>query len=288
MKSIILGMLFGLIIALLTYTEVYSQTATDRGAEFYRLFKGTTTLIVLDEGDSSLYNDLMKEAIEKYWTISPYEFIRQTQLYSYLNKSDYSLLVKNSTERTIKKVRGTSVIRNNEIGLFVSGRGAMDLYVANDAVAFIKFEDVLKVDQYAYKLKGLVRAMHNYVTDFLAMKEIDRHNREKEENIFLNQHNPQLRDHTLYINKEDMPSSLQKTENIEKRYKFPVKLVNENEIREAIDQEKKGIAFLHLHPRVKLIQVIRTEDGHFLYSGSSAKYNQFIGRDLAAISKAAE
>lgn len=267
--------------------SVHSQTSTPRGCESYRFFKGTTTLIVLDAGDSSRYNDIMKATIEKYWTVSPYKIITLTEMYPLLANDEYSILVKNGTERTIRRVKGTSVIKNSEIGLFVAGRGSLDMYVANDAVAYIKLGNLLEIDAYDYKLGGLVQALHYYVSEFLAIKDIDRDNHPKEEAFFLNQYNHQLKDHTLFIYKGDLPEGMS-VEDVQKRYKFPVEVVEKERIEEAVLNQEEGVAFLHVYPRAKMIQVIKASGGVFLYGAPSIKYGEFRGKDMAAISKAAE
>ncbi len=70
----------------------YSQFSKYAGFEDVAALKKTKTYIVLSDSND-IFNDHIKEAIEKEWTITDYEFIQFNELEKYSNSDKYSFII---------------------------------------------------------------------------------------------------------------------------------------------------------------------------------------------------
>ena len=60
-------------------------------------FMASKTCVVLEDDQFSAYNSYIKDAVKKYWTITPYEFIEVTDFNVRRLKSEYSFIVLTET-----------------------------------------------------------------------------------------------------------------------------------------------------------------------------------------------
>lgn len=276
--------LLAFILCLNSVYELRAQAARGKGAENFSWFNNTTTLIVLDDTISA-YNIKVEDAIRKYWDITPVKFISRSELDDYLGTKNFSMLLRNNSERTIRRVRQNLTIRNNEIGLYLCYRHVLTDYLPADAITYIKVKDVDAYSDYLYKLEGLIQTMQDYLKNFLDKRKITRDNIDQEEEQFFNQYRWRLKEVNLFIRAEDLPEGIDK-DNIQKYYRHNVSVVTPEEIEQAIASQEMGVAYLHVYPRAKQIQIISAKGGQVLYSAPAITYGEFHRRDLSRISKA--
>lgn len=278
-KSIIIS----LILLFFCFSGTHSQSTTRSGVEQFSRFKQTTMLVVLDSDASSPYNQILDKAIRKHWAITPYTFITEDELPFYEGKAEYSLFLKNDNVQTVKKVRRTFTIKNNNLGIYLNDFPTLQRYSASDAVAYIKLQDVNDYRAYLYKLEGLIQGLHTYLSSFLNNYEVTRDNLDDLEVEHFNARNQEIKEYMLYINANELPQGIEDADKLKKYYKHNVLIVSEDDIERAIADQEEGVAYLHLYPRVKKIQVVTTNGGEVLYSATPKEYGKFQIKDLSEI-----
>ena len=274
------------LIFLLISQSAFSQNGRDRAVKDLKKFKGTEMLVVLYDGDE-LYNTEIKDAVSKYWTITPYSFIPQNELRNYAFEEEYSMLVRNDAKRVIHRVGRTDHIQSNHLAIYVCGKGDNLMnYTGQNALSQIHFKDINDTESYSYKLKALVQHMHEYLS-FLEEKKITEDNHAKELRLFNTQEVKKLSGMTLYILKEELPEKLNDLEKLRKFYEHEVEIVGKEEIQAAIATQNGNVAFLHLDPRIKNLYVISAQGGKILYQAPTQDWGTLKGKDFSTLSRVA-
>ena len=276
------------LLALNSSTSLLAQTGHIQSLESLPYLKSSTTLVVLDSialGETP-YNIIIKNFIDQHWTISSTRYIPRDSLTDYLTDRRYSMLFKNDVLRAERRVKGTSFIRFNEIGVYLMTRNNLDNYRSSDAIAKILAVDIRDTATYQYKLGTLLKAMHLYLKDIQSQR-LTKNNYEKKLNQYLNQYNALVPDYTLLVNVEELPDKIKSPKRIKRYYDFPVSLVSKDSIRTHVYQETEKMAILHIHPRNSGIQVIACEDGKILYAAKTSRYGRISPEDFISIVRAA-
>lgn len=263
---------------------LYGQIGPIQSCEWLPYVKETTTLVVLDSADTP-YNRIIRPWVNAYWELSPVKFIPRDSLYRYIGERDYSMLFKNNVARLERRVRGTSRIQFNEIGLYLCNKNQLDHYRSGDAIGKILVEEIDKPETYEYKLGALLRAMYQYLV-LLDAGKIDKNNYEEELEVYLNRFNLDIPDYVLWVDKAELPDRITDERSMQRYYKHPFRLVDKEEIQEATARADSRVAILHLHPRASRVDVIAVHDGKMLYSQTTRKYGQLSVQDLVSISRA--
>lgn len=264
----------------------FSQNGRTRSVEEWPKIKKTTTLVILYEGQDA-YNEKIKEAIEKYWTITPYQFATTEELLKLSMSKDYSMLVRNDSERFINRVGRTDRIKSNHIALYLCGNGAdMRNYPGAEAITQYHFTDVNNVDEYLYKLTAIIQSMHNYLV-FLDTNKITEDNHPKLLKKFNNALANTIHEKTLFVLEEQLSTDLQDMETLQKYYKHEINIVDKAAIAAAIDAQIPNVVFLHIDPRGKNLYVISAEGGKIIYEAETAIPGQLTADDFSALSRVA-
>lgn len=282
-----LNSLFSLLMALsLAASPLRAQVGQLRSCEKLPQLKQTTTLVVLDDQETA-YNQRMRQTIEAYWDITPVKYISQNELPTYLGNAAYSMLVRNNAQRMVRRTGGrTSTVKNNDLGLYLCNQGPMENYLAGDALVMVRLEDVMQTDAYLHKLTGLVQAMLQYLA-FLENEQVDENSYDKAIKTYAVRNAARLAEVTLLVCESDLPPKLRKPERLAKVYGHPVEVVDEQAIAEALEAQREGTAFLHLHPRQREFFVIEVAGGTLLYQAEVHSYGQLKFRDFATMGKRA-
>lgn len=282
MKTI-LSFCFLLVVAL---SLGFAQNGRTRAVEEWPKIKKTTTLVILYEGQDA-YNEKIKDAVEKYWKVTPYQFATTEELLKLSMSKDYSMLVRNDAERFINRVGRTDRIKSNHIALYLCGNGAdMRNYPGAEAIAQYQFTDVNNVDEYLYKLTAIIQSMHNYLV-FLDTNKITEDNHPKLLKKFDNALANTLHEKTLFLLEEQLSTDLQDLETLKKYYKYEVSIVDKAAIAAAIDAQLPNVAFLHIDPRGKTLYVLSAEGGRIMYEAETVIPGHLTAGDFSALSRAA-
>ncbi len=267
----------------LTYLSVCSQTGNILNCENVYQVKESTTLVVLDDS-STTYNEIVRQTIDQYWTISPIKYIFRYELELYLGEREYTMILKNGATRIERRAAGSSEIQFNEIGIYPCNRGySLSNYHARDAYAKIRVSDIDQPATYLYKLKALIPAMHLYLL-YLDQGEINKNNFQKQLDKWMNDSPQVTHDMTLYVPLEEMPPRFNNQESFERYYDHPVRVVPRDTIQHVLSDALENVAILNIHPDLADIQVIAS-NGHILYAAPTLTYKVLSTDDIINLSR---
>jgi len=270
-------------ICLFSYLPVCSQTGNILHCENVYQIKESTTLVVLDDS-STTYNEIIRQAIDTYWTISPVKYISRSELELYLGEREYTMFLKNGATRIERRAAGSSEIQFNEIGIYPCNRGyTLSNYHARDAYAKIRVSDIDQPETYLYKLQALIPAMHLYLL-YLDQGEINKNNFQKQLDKWMNGNPQVIHDMTLYVPLEEMPTRFNDQESFERYYDHPVRVVPRDTIQHVLSKNPEGMAILDIHPDLANLQVI-TSHGHMLYAAPTLEYKVLSTDDIINLSR---
>lgn len=198
-----------------------------------KLFLKSKTLVVIDDNPSSKYNETIKAAMQKFWTITPYEFITTAQFDAKKVNISYSFILLSDAEQTEDGVKCTY----NFLNLILGGKGGDLTNMPDLGSVPLSYEDVDE-DNYLYKIGGILLFMqthvkyandHPTIVPKLINKDsgIDIHTKE------------------LWLLKDELPANFNTLEKIKTIYPYKVKLVTKDDIKKAIDDENPDVVYMH-------------------------------------------
>lgn len=277
-----------LLIALLPVAGLQAQREYLPTAEDLETFANTITYVVLDANPMSEYNFEIKDAVEKYWTFTKYEFI---------DRNDFDDLSEDSTKSFLYKAivsfeKDKSQTMYNFLCLSIGGK-APTLGELRDIVNIpISFYGVDE-ENFAYKLGTLVNFMQKHVT--MISEDPDM----VSQNVFkhYNDNMADIHDKTLYLVKDEVQGILRSDAAMKKLYPYDFKFVSREDIKEAIMNKDENVVFLHkvgpegvrLSARVYKI-LIGAGDSNFYYFDfhkmSPKNPDAILASDLKKLGKA--
>ena len=199
-------------------------------------FFTTKTLVVLEDNPLLEYNLNIREVMKQEWTITDYDFISSKEFEEKRLDPQYSFLlmtqVRFENDKTDAEYRflhlslGGNYFRLNQMP-----------DIASVPVAYFSVDE----DTYGYKLGILVRFIQKHA---LLIKE---HPEIVSANV-LNYYNHNIRDikeKTLYLLENELAKDVNSVARIKKVYPYKFKIVDPEEIEEAIKNRDENVVFLH-------------------------------------------
>jgi hypothetical protein len=253
-------------------------------------FHATTTYVVLSYNPMSEYNMEIRDAIEKYWTLTPYEFLAHDD---FADKS----LDRNASFLYVAAVsfeKDKSRTRYMFLCLSLGGEHETidDLKdVTNLPLSYHGVDE----DHYTYKLGTLVRFMQqhvNLITENPGMVS---------QNVFqyYNDNMADVKGKTLYLVEDEVAYEIASEAKIRAIYPYDVKFVEREEIKNLIMAGDENAVFLHkvgpegkkLEARVYKI-LIGAADAQFYYydyhKASDKNPDAFLSDDFKRLNKASQ
>lgn len=252
-----------LFIALIPLCGLQAQREYLPTEEDLEAFKSSKTYIVLDASPMSEYNFEIRDAVEKYWNLTDYEFIDRTDFEENATDETKSFLYL----AIVSFEKDKSLTMYNFLCLSIGGdyptMGEMK-DIVNIPISFYGVEE----EHFAYKLGTLVNFMQNHVNLISDNPEL------VSQNVFkhYNDNMADIQSKTLYLVKDEMERKAQTESAIKAVYPYDFKFVTREEIKEAIMNKQEDVVFLHkvgpegvrLTSRVYKI-LIGTENSQFYY-----------------------
>lgn len=259
--------------------------AQDGGRLAFKQFtdlRSTTTLMVLYD-DAPTYNEALRRAVEGHWTLTPTLFIAEKDLPRYANDAQYSMLVRDNSEKSHTRVTGTTLIRRSHLALYVCGRGPKLIhYGGKDAVAQFQLPDVMDAAAYDAKLPALIRAMHSYL-GFLDREKITEDNHGRKLDFFRNAQAGKIGNMTLYILAPDLPDAMRAPEQLLAAYPHDFEIVTAEALRQVVAEGRPDVAIFHPTPKGEDIYVISLT-GEILYHAHPGMRERVQVQDFTQIS----
>jgi len=224
------------------------------------MFKNSKTCVVL-ENASIFYNAYIKDAVEKYWKSTEYEFIDKTEFEKRRYDSKYSFLV------LMKGVydKDPGGVSYNILSL-VLGDPANDVTNMPELCSIpISYADDNSVD-YGYAIPSIVKFMQKhakkleYKRFYIKLKGLKYYN-----------HKANFKDKVLLLNKDMMAPDADSPGKIKKMYPYYVKLLTTAEIETELSSNPVNTFYnFHVGPTQnsgagKCFEMIFDVDGNLLY-----------------------
>ncbi len=279
---------FLLLLAVLSGLNMFAQREYLPTTEDLEHFYKTKTYIVLQDNPLSEYNFEITDAVNKYWTITPFEFIMFDDFKKMATDTNASFLY----TATVSFEKDKSQTRYTFLCLSLGGEyDALDQLkdIVNIPLAYYGVDE----DSYCYKLGTLVHFMQNHV------KLITEHPEIISQNIFkhYNDNMKDVREKTLYLLADELEKEVNTEARIKAVYPYKVKIVTPEDIKDAIMRGDQDVVFLHkvgpegkkLDARVYKI-LIGAGDSRFYYFDyhvvNAKNPDRFLVSDFKKISKA--
>ncbi|BAX80219.1 hypothetical protein [Labilibaculum antarcticum] len=214
---------------------LYSQAHLPTASDYTRFYK-TKTLVVLEDKLFSDFNDKIKEAVKQNWTLTEYEFISNAEFQKQRFDPKYSFLVTSIVTFNKDKTKA----KYNFLSLVLGGQAKQigdmpDL--CSIPLSYVQVDE----KNYIYKLTALVQFMQNHIALVSANPQII------SENVlrYYNKNNAETKDKTIYVLKNELEYDINSLEKIRNVYPGKVKLVEVEEIENAIKNKDTNVIFLH-------------------------------------------
>lgn len=253
-KILILAVLF------LFIAETFAQVRPARRRHYDR-FERSTTYVVEDRDPFSSFNQHMKKAMEKHWTVTPFKFISFSEFERMRTNEDASFMIfADISQRNLEQVF--------EFINFVMGDKKRDFESMPDLASVpLAYRDANDIN-YIYKMGIFVKFMQTYV------KEQATTPRMRLANV-MNVNDNRLKNMELWLLEHELAPNINTPEKLAQHYPYKVRIVTRDEIAEAIAADRKDVAILHkIGPedttrtgRGRCFKfIIAAEDGRILYS----------------------
>jgi hypothetical protein len=228
-KSILIGLLC------FFSTFSFSQNSVGTPEQLKAFFK-TKTLVVYEEDPFAEANIQLKNAVEKNWKLTPFEFVDVETFEAKRKSSEYSFL-------TIDKVYyegDKTAAKYNFLCLSLGGNYKSESEMPQLCTVPLSYADA-EEETYAYKIATMLNFIQNHIT--LTSKNTEL----KNSNIieYYNNNLSDLKNKILYLPKEELESSINTEEKIKKIYPYKFKIVTREEIETSIDNNAPDVVFLH-------------------------------------------
>ena len=282
--------LLAILVLIFPLTKIQAQREYLPTPEDLNRFRSTKTYVVLNNNPMSDYNYEIQDAVEKYWTITDYEFLPFEE---FADKS----LDRNASFLYVAAVnfeKDKSHTRYMFLCLSLGGdRETLD--DLNDITNIPLGYHGVDEDHYTYKLGTLIRFMQKHIQMLIDNPAM------VSQNVFqhYNDNMGDVKDKTLYLVEEELAPDVSTEARIRAIYPYDFRIVDRERIKELIMEGDRDAVFLHkvgpegknLEARVFKI-LIGAYDANFYYydyhKASAKNPDAFLANDFRRLSKASQ
>jgi hypothetical protein len=282
--------IFASLLVMVPLVQLQAQREYLPTPEDLNRFHATKTYVVLSDNPMSEYNMEIRDAIEKYWTLTEYEFIPHDDFKEKSVDKNASFLY----VAAVSFEKDKSKTRYMFLCLSLGGEAETidDLKdVTNLPLSYYGVDE----DHYTYKLGTLVRFMQQHIeliTEDPGMVS---------QNVYqhYNDNMGDVKGKTIYFVEDELALDVSTEARIRKLYPYDVKIVDREEIRELIMAGDENAVFLHkvgpegkkMDARVYKI-LIGAADAQFYYYDyhkvSGKNPDAFLANDFKRLNRASE
>ncbi len=216
----------------------FAQKAVGTPKDIER-FMNTTTYIVLEKNPLLEYNQIIKETVEKHWTITPYEFVTFStddfEKARFDTSKSFLIMHKVFFEKDKTKAKYSY--------LYVVLGGDFEYVRQMPELASIPVSyDGVEEESYSYKLGMLCQFLQTHIK---LTKENEKLSSKNILKYYYKNLTADVKDKTLYITKSDLAKNFKSMAEIKAVYPYPVKLVTKEDVQAAIDAKDESVVFVH-------------------------------------------
>lgn len=203
-------------------------------------FYNTTTYVVLKNGFMSDYNEAIKQAVEKHWTITPYKFVKASDFEKLRHDDDKSFLVVN-----------IAYFDNDDtkFEFMILSLGGRKYKTVNDMPTLcavpLCYDGDEDEEKYSYKIGAMLKHCQTHV------EICHKHPELKKETILdyyiNNSSNPAEK--KLYLLKDEVSEDLRNNSSLKAAYPYDVEFVTAERIEELINEnDEKALIAMIINP----------------------------------------
>jgi hypothetical protein len=202
--------------------------------EEIKQFMASKTCVVLEA--DPFYNAYIKEAVKNFWTITPYEFIEVKEFNVRRLDPAYSFIV--LTETNFDRDKSGSVF--NFINLLEGKK--VDKLVELPEICAVPLS-FLGADDYEYGFK--LGVILSFMQKHAKMISEDPSLTGRRYLKYYNKNVPDVIKKTILVREEDLSPAISTIEKIKAIYKYDIRIVDEDSIRDAIARKAPNTLILH-------------------------------------------
>lgn len=199
-------------------------------------FFTSTTYVVMDNNPSVGFNIFIKDAMAKYWKVTPYKIISHEEfdLMRKDNKNSFLFLsVENLTKGNTEAFYDFLVLAMGDTSTVLSNMPE----IVNIPLSYSAVDE----NEYVNKLGLIIRFIEVHVAN---MKEASNHVYLRKLNYY-NKFIKEVKAKTLLVEEEDLAEEVNTIEKIKAIYKYDVKIVTSEEIEKAVQEKTPNTVVLH-------------------------------------------
>jgi hypothetical protein len=227
---------FGLLISFLLTSVLLTAQAPFPDDKEIKQFSASKTCVVLEDDPFSVYNVYIKEAVEKSWKLTPYEFITGKEFNIRRLNPAYSFIVLTQTNFDKDKSHGLYNFLNLLQGKDVNKLAEMPEICAIP-LSFAGVSDL----EYGYKLEPILSFMQKHAQMILDDPSLTLRKYLK----YYNKNIPSVRDKTILVSAEDLAPEIATRERIRKYYGGNIEIVSNDDIVKAIEDKTTNTVIVH-------------------------------------------
>jgi hypothetical protein len=277
------------LMVMLPMVHIQAQREYLPTAEDLNRFKATKTYVVLNDNPMSDYNFEIKDVIEQYWTITPYEFIDHDDFAEKSVDSNASFLY----VAAVNFEKDKSGTRYMFLCLSLGGPDHDNIDELKDITNLPLSYHGVDEDHYTYKLGTLLRFMQNHVKLLIEDPALVSQNSFQHYNDNMGD----MSGKTLYLVEEEIEQAVASESKIKELYPYSFKIVEREDIKELIMASDEDAVILHkVGPEGKNLEarvykaLIGVGDATFYYynyhKSSAKKPDAFLRNDFKRIGRA--
>jgi len=199
-------------------------------------FFTSTTYVVMDNNPSVGFNIFIKDAMQKYWKVTPYKIVSYDEFDKMRkdNKNSFLFLsVENLTKGNTEAFYDFLVLAMGDTSTILSNMPE----IVNIPLSYSGVDE----NEYVNKLGLIVRFIEGHVQN---MKEASNHVYLRKLNYY-NKYLKDVKTKTLLVEDEDLAEEVNTIEKIKAIYKYDVKIVTSDEIEKAVEEKTPNTLVLH-------------------------------------------
>ena len=213
---------------------LFSQAPFPSGSEI-KQFLASRTCVVLEDGNST-YNVFIRRAMDEYWKITPYEYIKSAEFKDRKNDPSFSFILLTETNFERDKSRSAYNFLNLLQGKDVEELGKMP-EVCAVPLSFTGEDDL----EYGYKMGAILSFIQKHARMISADPSLTGRRYLK----YYNKNIPQVIGRTILVKQEDLSPAINSIDRIKAIYRNRIEIVSEETIMKAIQDKTPNTLILH-------------------------------------------
>ncbi|MGQ9845954.1 MAG: hypothetical protein ACUVQP_00415 [Bacteroidales bacterium] len=224
-----------ILILLITYIKTHAQLEVSN-AELINTFFRTKTYFVLEDNPFSESNIQLKTAAQKFWKLTPYEFISVEKFENKKKSSQCSFVSIDDVHYEHDK----SSTKYKFLCVYLGGNYKNESEIPQLCTIPLAYADQ-EESEYAHKIGTLLIFAKNHI------KLLKENPTLKKSNIvgYYNHNKGDLQTKTLLLKNNEVEKKISNKQAFKKIYPYSFKFVNQDEIEKAIGNKSPNIVLLH-------------------------------------------